>query len=298
VAHATEVRAEARGVLAETRALIKSRLGFANDQLDEIAALQGRNQKLIETLAKKATAERGRIEGARAMLTGMKAAHERNAEALDELLDPEAARASGMRARAGVASSTFTRGIGEVLDGFFRESRDKIRQAIEVIDEQRRLMANVSRKMTHEYKIATIETAQFATERFLVELDRIEEHCAREFKGGSGFILKSRGALGTLFFDTVALQVVHIFEIADRETRAWMGGFLRPLEAQINAFQEQSYSRIEGMGRIQTAEGDLLAKLEELRHLADHMAAQEEQHRAHEERIMGLLEVERTASLA
>jgi hypothetical protein len=185
-----------------------------------------------------------------------------------------------------------------VLDGFFRESREKIMRAVEVIDEERRLMANVSRKMSQEYHVATMETAQFGTDRFIVELDRIEEHCTREFKGGSTFLLRSRGALGALFFDSVALQVVRIFEIADRETRAWMGGFIRPLEAQINAFQEQSYSRIEGMGRIQTAEGDLLAKLEELKQLADDMSEQERQHRGHEERILGLLEVERTASLA
>ena len=298
VAHATEVRAEARGVLAETRALIRSRLSFANDQVEAISALQGRNQKLIEALAKKANVERGRIEGARATLTGMKSAHERNADRLDELLDPSAAREAGMRARQAVSSSAFSRGIGEVLDGFFRQSREKIMQAIEVIDEERRLMANVSRKMSQEYHVATMETAQFGTDRFIVELDRIEEHCAREFKGGSTFLLRSRGSLGALFFDSVALQVVRIFEIADRETRAWMGGFIRPLEAQINAFQEQSYSRIEGMGRIQTAEGDLLAKLEELKQLAGHMSEQERQHRAHEERILGLLEVERTASLA
>ena len=52
------------------------------------------------------------------------------------------------------------------------------------------------------------------------------------------------------------------------------------------------------MGRIQTAEGDLLVKLDEMRSLAAHMAAQMEQHHAHEERILGLLQMERTASLA
>jgi len=298
LAHATEVRAEARGVLAETRALITSRIGFTDDQVEELAALQGKNQKLIEAIARKAGIERGRIEQARAMMSGMKAAHDRHASELEKLLDPSLARASGLRAREAVASTAFTRNIGEILDGFFGESREKLTRAIEVIIEARRQMAMVGRKMTEEYKIATIETAQFATDRFLVELDRIQEHCNREFKGGSNMILRSRKALGTLFFDSVALQVVRIFEIADRETRAWMGGFIRPLEAQINAYQEQSYSRVEGMGRIQVAEGDLLARLEELRKLAAHLKMQREQHQEHEERILALLETQRSASLA
>ncbi len=110
--------------------------------------------------------------------------------------------------------------------------------------------------------------------------------------------LKSRKSLGSLFFETVALQVVRIFEIADREVRAWMGGFIRPLEAQINTYQEQSYSRVEGMGRIQVAESDLIARLDELKSLAAHLAAEREEHEEHQQRILALLEVERTASLA
>ena len=89
-----------------------------------------------------------------------------------------------------------------------------------------------------------------------------------------------------------------MFEIADREARAWMGGFIRPLEAQINAYQEQSNARIEGMGRIQNAETDLIAKLEELRRIAADVAAQREQLEAHQRRLMALLEVEREPSLA
>jgi hypothetical protein len=298
LAHATEVGAEARGVLAETRALLASRIGFANDQVEELAALQSKNQKLIEALAKKAGSERGRIEQARAVMAGMKAAHNKQAEELGKLLDPAAAREAGMRAREAVSSTAFSKNIAEIGEAFFREAREKLMRAIDVIVEARRQMSMVGRKMSEEYRIATVETAQFATERFLIELDRIEEHSRRELKGGSSMFLRSRKALGTAFYETVALQVVRIFEIADRETKAWMGGFMRPLEAQINAFQEQSYSRVEGMGRIQVAESDLIARLDELKALAARLEAQREEHEEHQERIMSLLQVERTASLA
>jgi len=105
--------------------------------------------------------------------------------------------------------------------------------------------------------------------------------------------LKSRQALGTLFFDTAASNVIRIFEIADRETRAWMGAFVRPLETQLAAYQEQSYSRIEGMGRIQTAETDLIARLDEMRRLAANMATQRDEQEAHERRILALIDVSR-----
>jgi hypothetical protein len=284
-------------VLAEIRALIASRLDFANEQLDALAALQGKNQKLIELLAKKAGIERGRIEQARAMMSGLRGAHNRNADELERLLDPAVAHEAALRVREAVAGSAFSSRIGESLDAFFHESRERITRAIEVIGEARKVMATVGQKMTVEYKIAIVESAPFGTERFLVELDRLEEQCQREFKGGSNLLLKSRKALGTIFFDSVALKVVHIFEIASRETRAWMGGFIRPLEAQINAYQEQSNARIEGMGRIQNAEVDLIAKLEEMRKLAAEVSAQREQWEAHQRHLLALLEA-REPSLA
>jgi hypothetical protein len=203
-----------------------------------------------------------------------------------------------VRARDAVAGSSFSKGIGEALDAFFAESRERLERAILVIREAKQMMTLVGRKFTQEYKIAIVEIAEFGTDRFLIELGRIQEHCNREFKGGSGFMLKSRKSLGTLFFDTVGLKVINIFEIADRETKAWMNGFIRPLEAQINSYQEQSNNRIEGMGRIQMADTDLVGRMEELASLIAELSAQRDQLDAHQARIAAILEIEREPSLA
>ena len=297
VDHATAVRAEARGVMNEIRALLESRLDFAQGQLEELTALQQKNQKLVELLAKKAGVSRGRLEQARATFAGLKNSHYRHADELARLLDPEKARASALRAREAVMAGS-ARGVAEGLDQFFGESRQRLNEAIAVIREAKQTMAGVGRKFTQDYKIAIVEIADFGTERFLVELGRIEEHCEREFKGGSGFMLKSRKSLGTLFFDTVGVKVVNIFEIADRETKSWMAGFIRPLESQISAYQEQSNTRIEGMGRIQMAESDLVGKMEELRKLVAELTAQRQQLEAHFARMAAVLEIEREPSLA
>jgi hypothetical protein len=156
----------------------------------------------------------------------------------------------------------------------------------------------VSRKFTDEYQIPGIEAVAFGTERFQLELDRLEKSCERNFKGTSSLVFKRRATLGGLFFDTVALKAIHIFEIADREVRTWMNGFIRPLDARINDYQEQANQRIEGMGRIQNAETDLMARLEELRKIARDIAAQKGELDAHHERLAALLDIEREPSLA
>ena len=298
VDHAGAIRAETRTAFAEARALIDSRIGFAREQADELAALQGRNQKLVEALARKAMNERQRIEQARAVMMGMRTVHNRNVDELTRLLDPNAVRENGIRTRMAVQESKFSSGIGQSLDQFFRESRERLKKAVEVIGEARAMMGSVGRKFSEEYQIASVEVPEFATDRFFIELDRLEDRCARDFKGAGSLLTRRRSTLSALFFDSVVLKVIHVFEIADREVRTWMNGFIRPLDAHLAAFQEQSNARIEGMGRIQNAETDLVARLEELKALTAGMEKHLEEWEAHHERLAAKLEVEREPSLA
>lgn len=296
--HIATVRAEARGVFGETGALLKSRLAFMNDQIAELAALQSKNQKLVETLARKAVIERARLEQARAALSGVRSAHNRLGDELARLLDPAQARESAMRAREAVAGIGFSKPVGEAIGMYFQQARERIAAAVTLIEEAKLLMNTMTRKFSQEYRILAEQPPDFTTARFMAELDRLQEQSAREFKGGSSLLLRSRKTLGVLFHDSVAANVVHVFEIADRETRAWMSGFIRPLEAQIATTQEQSDARIEGMGRIQNAEGDLITRLDELRRLVADLDEQRLGMQAREARLMALLEAEREPSLA
>jgi hypothetical protein len=298
VDHVTAVRAEARGVFAETGAIVRSRLAFAEEQIGELLALQGKNQKLVESLAKKATLERARLDQARAALSGLRAAHNRLGDELARRLDPALVRKAAEEARAAIGASTFSKAISDTIDAFCATSRRRMAEAVKVIEEAKHLMTSMSRKFSQEYRVAAaIEVADFATARFDSELERIEAQSARDFKARATIMLRSHKALGTLFHETVAVNVVRVFEIADRETRAWMAGFIRPIEAEINASQEESNSRIEGMGRIQNAETDLLARLDELRKLAAELAQQHEAMQSRQERLHALLDIQREASL-
>ena len=298
VDHAAVIRAETRTAFAESRALVDSRVEFMRDQLAELQALQDKNQKLVDSLSRKASGERSRLEQARAVLMGMRTIHNRHADELARLLDPNTVREGGIEARMGVLGAKFSSGIGESLDRFFRGNKERMRAAIEVIGESRAMMESVARKFSEEYRIATVEVSDFSTDRFLVELDRLEDRCARDFKGAGSLLTRRRSTLSSLFFDSVALKVIHVFEIADREVRTWMNAFIRPLEAQLSAFQEQANSRQDGMGRIRNAETDLVARIEELRTLTAEVEAHTAEWEQHHENLMALVEVEPEHSLA
>ncbi len=238
VSHATSVRAETRTLLAEARTLLESRRAFVEEQVEDLGQLQGKNQKLVDSLGRKASDERHRIEEARTALTGLRAVHNRHADELAVLLDPNYAREAGLRTRTAVLESRFSAGIGELVDAYFRLVRNRITRAIEAIGEVKAMMATVNRKFAESWGLTPVEVAPFSTDRFLLELDRLEEYCSRDFRSASSLLVRGRRSLAALFFDTVALKTIHVHEIADREVRAWMNSFIRPLEAQLLAIQE------------------------------------------------------------
>ncbi len=290
--HATSIRAEVRSLLAESFALLESRRSFVEEQVAELGQLQGKNQKLVDSLGRKAADERSRIEEARTALAGLRAVHNRHAEELATLLDPATARDAGLRARSAVLSTTFSAGIGQAVDAYFREVRGRIARAVEVIGEVKAMMATVNRRFADSWGLSPVELAPFSTDRFPLELDRLEEHCSRDFRSATSLLTRGRRALAALFFDTVATQVIHVFEIADREVRTWMNSFIRPLEAQVSAFQEQANSRIEGMARIRDAESGLVGRIDDLQAFLRECEERAKEWESHDARFARLLDIE------
>jgi hypothetical protein len=264
----------------------------------ELGQLQGKNQRLVDSLGRKAADERARIEEAKAALAGLRAVHNRHADELARLLDPGTGREAGLRARAALLSATFSGGIGQVVDDYFREVRGRITRAVEVIGEVKAMMATVNRRFADSWGLSPVELAPFSTDRFPLELDRLEEHCSRDFRSASSLLTRGRRTLAALFFDTVALQVVHVFEIADREVRTWMNSFIRPLEAQVGAFQEQANSRIEGMARIRDAESGLVERIDDLQAFLRDSDQRAREWESHDARLARLLDVESAAAAA
>jgi hypothetical protein len=287
--HARVVRAELKPVLALMRSLLRSRREFALEQLEELGALQEKNQKLVDTLSRRSAAERTRLAGARPAISALKKVHARFAERLAVLLDPADVRESALRARAAVLESRFSSGIGQAIDAFFAECRERLDEAVAVIDESGASAVESSRRLGADNGLAPPELGAFGAERFAHELTRLERLSAHELKRGTAFLLRPHTALAQLFFDSVAMKAVRVFEIADREARAWIGAFIRPLEAQVSARQDRSNSRLEGIGRMQDAEGDLVRRLDHVKGLVRELAAMRDELELHAARVERLL---------
>ena len=296
--HARAATAELRTLFDAARELIDGRISFASQKREELKALEQKNARLVETLARKAAAERSRLERARTVLNPLRTTHERLAIELGRLLAPAQIQAVAQRAQSAMAESHFSSGIGGAVDTFFSQARADMGRAVELIEQVKANMAEARDRFRRDCDLWIEAQAEFGTARFMLELERLERECRSEFMRGPSLLMQGRKTLGTRFHESVASQVIHVFHIADREVNTWMLGFIRPLEAQLNDRQEKTNARIEGMGRLQAAEAGLLARLDELDAYVREMRTLRQQCDAHEKRLNALLAVENELSLA
>lgn len=69
------------------------------------------------------------------------------------------------------------------------------------------------------------------------------------------------------FFETVADQVVRVFEAANRDVEKWLGALIAPMETQVREHQLQLRRRMESIKRIHKATGTLEDRVNELKQM-------------------------------
>ena len=137
---------------------LDSRLAFAREQLEELQALQGKNQKLVEALARKAGVERGAPRaGARDDDGAAHGAQPARRRAGPAARPERGARGRHRTARMAVRAARSRAGSARPWTASSARCASACAGRSRSIDEARTLMGNVSRKFAQDYQIATVE---------------------------------------------------------------------------------------------------------------------------------------------
>jgi DNA repair exonuclease SbcCD ATPase subunit len=66
------------------------------------------------------------------------------------------------------------------------------------------------------------------------------------------------------FFETIAIRVKHVFDIANRDLESWLKAVMAPLETQVREHHLQLRRRLESVKRIHRASDELEDRIAEL----------------------------------
>ena len=257
--------AETREVAARTRALLEGRLSGLCEQLQELTDLRGKNQSVIEYMMRKIRTEKEEFEQGLQKYYAVRSVFSNLTNSLLAHMGLDALRDETRRTREAMLESTFTRGLRDAMEGYFRNLRANLQRSTSEIGEITRMLETMYKRFSVEHGLKLSPPESFSTMRYEAELDRLEAIFNRQINTALTLVTTEKHALTQKFFETVAMQARRTFEIANQDVEQWLRAVMSPLDTQVREYQIQLKRRLESVKRIHEATDTLENRVEELK---------------------------------
>ena len=257
--------AETREVSAQTRALLEARLSGLREQLQELTDLRGKNQSVIEYMMRKIRTEKEEFEQGLQKYYAVRSVFSNLTNSLLDHMGLDALRDETRRTREAMLESTFTRGLRDAMEGYFRNLRANLQRSTSEIGEITRMLEAMYKRFSVEHGLKLSPPTGFSTLRYETELDRLEATFNRQINTALTLVTTEKHALTQKFFETVAMQARRTFEVANQDVEQWLRAVMSPLETQVREYQIQLKRRLESVKRIHEATDTLENRVDELK---------------------------------
>ena len=257
--------AETREVSAQTRALLEARLTGLREQLQELTDLRGKNQSVIEYMMRKIRTEKEEFEQGLQKYYAVRSVFSNLTNSLLNHMGLDALRDETRRTREAMLESTFTRGLRDAMEGYFRNLRANLQRSTSEIGEITRMLEAMYKRFSVEHGLKLSPPTGFSTLRYETELDRLEATFNRQINTALTLVTTEKHALTQKFFETVAMQARRTFEVANQDVEQWLRAVMSPLETQVREYQIQLKRRLESVKRIHEATDTLENRVDELK---------------------------------
>ena len=259
-----EVIATLSNALESAQAQLDSRRFDTLDGLSRLTALREKNEMLMQSVVSQADARHDRMDAALKELRRTKNIHARLGEELARIVDVSAARIAADRVKTSIGRSRMSANTIEAVKQYFASVGEKVAAIETKIEEIRELFKSVGNKLRSEIALGKYEVHPFPTQRFQTELQKARAASDAEFTSAGNLMVKRGGQLADQFEEVVVSRVIHLFQIADRESATWMRGLTTALEKPLLVVRDQTQQRAAGIEQIKVAELDLAERIAEL----------------------------------
>lgn len=205
-----------------------------------------------------------RLEAALRELKSIKNVHTTLAADLATIVDVTSARQDAVRARRAITASMMPGKTFDIVLQYFSVAREKLNMLESKIDEIRNLYTSISERMRRDFELNMYDVHPFATQRFHTELQKAQDKSDAEFTKTSNLLVRRGSVLAEQFDEMIANRVLHIFEIASRESTTWMRGLYTSIEKPLDAVKAQTLERSANVEKFKSAELDLAGRIAEI----------------------------------
>ncbi len=255
---------EVREIVVQVRELLNARLASLNEQVGEMTDLRGKNQSVIEYMMRKIRAEKNEFEEGLQKYYAVRTVFSTLTNKLLGHLGMDAVRKETLRTRDAMLDSSFSRGLSEAMENYFKGLRGNLARSNAEISEINTMLHTMYRRFSVEHGLTLTPPEAFSTRRYERDLDRLERVFNTQLNTTLRLMTTGKQALTERFFDSIAVEARRTFELANRDVEQWLRTVMAPLETQVREYQLQLKRRLESIKRIHEATGTLEGRVEEL----------------------------------
>jgi hypothetical protein len=259
-------------IVVKTTELLETRLSNIQDQVEELQSLRGKNRDVILLMMTKANEDKQKFERGLQQFNAMTNLFSKQVVLIRDAIGMQALGLEVRKTRVNMERSHFSKGLRESMLLFFRTLDQNFQHSGEQIIEIQKMMAAMYQKFSEEYGLAAINPPSHSLRKYRKEIARLERMFDERFNTVFKMLTLKQSSITARFFETLAKEVVQVFELANRETEAWLKALIAPMETQVREHKSQLKRRIESVSRIHTATGTLDERIQELEALSESAA--------------------------
>ena len=262
----TAARTEIRTLAASVRAILDARSAGIQEQLAELRGLRGKNQDVVEHMMDRIKQEKDLFERGMQRYTALRTVFTQQTTALHDSIGLQTLRETAGETRKRIEASPFTKGVRMAMSDFFAAIRGNIERSAQRTLEIHDLMEAMYTRFAKEHGLEPFAPPPFSMLKYQKEIDRLERAYNVHFNTLWNMVSKAKFTLMKRFFETIAIRVKHVYDIANRDLESWLKAVMAPLETQVREHHLQLRRRLESVKRIHRASDELEERIVELEH--------------------------------
>ncbi len=262
VRHSTKGAME--DVVVKTTELLEARLANMQDQIDELEGLRGKNRDVVEQIMLKVNQETQQFDKGLSQFKALRTIFAHHATKMRKYLGMQRMHGEIRKTRNDMENSRFSREMRDAMTSFFTVMKGNIHKADRQVEEIQAMMVAMYQKFSDEHGLPSVNPPVHNLDRFYREIERLENIFNERFNTVLQMLTQGQRSLTSKFFETLASRVFHVYEIANRETEAWLKALIAPMETQVREHQMHLQRRLESVQRIHDATETLDDRIKEL----------------------------------
>ncbi len=272
VGSATQV--EIRALAATIGAILNSRIAGIREQLTELRGLRGKNQDVVEHMMARIQQEKDLFERSMQRYTALRTVFTQQTGALYDSIGLGTLRDMASTTRKRIENSPFTKGVRSAMNDFFAGIHGSLEQGGRQTGEIHDMMIAMYARFAREHGLEPFAPPEFSILKYQKEVQRLERAYNIHFNTLWNMLSKAKFTLMKRFFETIAMRVKHVYNIANRDLESWLKAIMAPLETQVREHHVQLKRRLDSVKRIHRASDDLEERIAELEQVEDGVRAQ------------------------